>query len=65
MVPMRRDKAPSDGDDVSKSLAIGFRNMESLIISKANEKRECMKSQLEKVDNKMDQWETKSANLEE
>ena len=24
MVPMRRDKAPSDGDDVSKSLAIGF-----------------------------------------
>ena len=65
MVPMRRDKAPSDGDDVSKSLAIGFRNMESLITSKANETRECMKSELEKVDNRMAQWEIKNANLEE
>ena len=55
MVPMRRDKTPSDGDDVSKSLAIGFRNMESLITSKANGTRECMKSELEKVDNRMAQ----------
>ena len=62
---MRRDKTPSDGDDVSKSLAIGFRNMESLITSKANETRECMKSELEKVDNRMAQWEIKNANLEE
>ena len=62
---MRRDKTPSDGGDVSKSLAIGFRNIESLITSKANETRDCMKSELEKVDNRMAQWEIKNANLEE